>query len=258
MDMSSVDRALWAAGFVEQAALLLVLFVKGRWRTFPIFTSLISFNILRDVLLFSIYQHGNAVMYAYVYWSAEALDLVLQVALVFEMARIVLKPTGTWVHDARKSFLLFGVIGAVAAAALAFAVNPSAPDSLDAWLGKGQLFATLLTCELFASMMFASSRLGLVGRNHVMGLGRGLSVWAVVVLFVDAAHSYFGPEWHADSLDHLRILTYQAATVYWIVTYWLSEPERRTLSHDMQVYLSTLQKQASFGLRSVSGTDRTN
>jgi hypothetical protein len=255
MDLSSLDQALWAASFVAHAVLLLVLIVKARWKTFPVFSSLISFNILRDILLFEIYRNGSSTLYAYVYWGAAVLDLALQVMLVFEMARIVLKPTGTWVRDAWRSFLLFGTIGAVVAAALAFAVNPAAPNSFDTWMTKGQLFATLLTCELFASMMFASSKLGLVWRNHVMGLGQGLTAWAVPILIEDTAHSYFGPNWYAETLDHIRIVTYLLATIYWTITFWLSEPESRTLSHEMQAYLSNLQKQASFGLRGVSSSD---
>jgi hypothetical protein len=255
MDLSSLDRALWAASFLGHAALLLVLIVKNRWKTFPVFTSWISFNILRDILLFLIYRHGSESLYAKAYWGAAILDLALQVTLVFEMARIVLKPTGTWVRDAWRSFLLFGAIGAVIAVALAFAVNPSAPTTFGAWITKGRLFATLLICELFASMMFASSRLGLVWRNHVMGLGQGLTVWAVVVLFVDAAHSYFGATWYQDGLAHARIIIYLCATIYWTITFWLSEPKSRTLSHEMQDYLSGLQKQASFSLRGVSSSD---
>jgi hypothetical protein len=110
-------------------------------------------------------------------------------------------------------------------------------------------------CELFASMMFASSRLGLVWRNHVMGLGQGLTAWALVVLFEDASHSYFGPDWYVETLDHIRIFIYLAATIYWTITFWLSEPKSRTLSHEMQDYLSGLQKQAAFSLRGVSSSD---
>jgi hypothetical protein len=255
MDVSSLEQALWAASFVGHAVLLLVLIVKGRWKTFPVFTSLISFNIFRDIILFLIYRHGSEALYANVYWSAAVLDLALQVGLVFEMARIVLKPTGTWVRDAWRSFLFFGAVGAAVAAALAFAVSPTAPTSFAMWISKGRLFATLLICELFASMMFASSRLGLVWRNHVMGLGQGLTAWAIAILFADAAHSYFGPAWYADTLAHARVIIYLAATIYWTITFWLSEPKSRTLSHEMQDYLSGLQKQAAFSLRGVSSSD---
>jgi len=255
MDLSWLGQALWAASFIGNAVLLLVLIVKGRWKPFPVFTALIGFNILRDVLLFLIYRHGSESLYANVYWSAAVLDLALQVLLVFEMARIVLKPTGTWVRDAWRSFLLFGAIGAIVAAALAFAVSPVAPTTFSMWLTKGRLFASLLICELFASMMFASSRLGLVWRNHVMGLGQGLTIWALAVLAADGAHSYYGATWHEDALAHARVITYLVATGYWTITFWLSEPKSRTLSHEMQAYLSGLQKQASFSLRDVSSSD---
>jgi hypothetical protein len=91
-------------------------------------------------------------------------------------------------------------------------------------------------------MMVASSRLGLVWRNHVMGLGRGLTAWAIVSLLVEAMHTYFGTDWHAALLDHLMIVTYVAATVYWIITFWRPEPKQRTLTAEMNAYLSSLQK----------------
>jgi hypothetical protein len=243
MDLSLLDRLLWIASFVGHSMLLLVLVVKGRWRAFPVFTLLIGFSTLRTILLFSIYRYGSEQVYAAVYWGAEVLDLALQLGLVYEMASIVLKPASVWVRDARPTILLLGFIGTLIAAGLAFAASPGRPSTLGGWNDKAQLFSIMLFCVLFASMMVASSRFGLVWRNHVMGLGRGLTVWAIISLLVEACHSYFGPDWHFDLLNHIRIGTYIGATVYWIFTFWRPEPKSRTLSPEMQTYLSSLQKQ---------------
>lgn len=252
--MDTLSQVLWAAGFVETCALAFVLFAKRRWRKFPVFTILVVFNVLRTAVLFLLYVEADRA-YSHVFWGAGVLDIVLQVALVFEMARIVLKPTGDWVRDARKSFLFWGTVGALVAVGLSFAVSPEAPTTFLTWLNKGRLFATLLMCELFASMTLAASRLGLVWRNHVMGLGQGLTAWALISLCTDTIHSYYGDTLLVGSLETTRVIIYQAATIYWIITFWIPEPESRTLSDDMQMYLAALHRRVSVDLRSTNHSD---
>lgn len=254
MGLSLLDRALWAVGSFSQAALLLVLLVKGRWRTFPIFTLWIGFITFKDTLLYYVYGHSSPGLYKIVYWSAAIFDLALQTALVFEIARVVLKPTGTWVRDAYRFFLLWGSAGALLAIGLAFAVDPTWPRSLNSWISHANLFAGLLICELFVSMMLASTRLGLVWKNHVMGLGRGLTAWILIGLIADAAKNYMGPDWYAYTLDHLRVFSYLGAILYWAVIFWSPEPESRKLSPEMQKYIFTLHQQVNLGLRSVSSS----
>jgi hypothetical protein len=256
MQLSLLARVLWAAGFVELAALLVVLVVRRRWRNFPCFTAYVAFQVLETILLYTIHQFGNRSAYFWAYWGCAVVDLSLQISVVFELARIVLKPTGRWVSDARKMFLLLGLVGTLVAAAVAYGVNPTVPDSLDNWIEKGNLFAAMLNAQLFAAMAFASTRLGLAWRHHVMGIATGWALWAVIGMFMEAAYSYLGASWHGVVLDQVRIVAYQIATTYWAINLWLPEPERRRLSGEMQSYLSGLHKQTQLGIQSVSKLDR--
>ncbi len=251
MNLSPLDNLLWAAGFIGHVALLLVLLGRRRWREFPVFTALIGFDTVLTMVLFETYRHGGANLYFWVYWSSTLIDLALQLGIVFEMARNVLKPTGTWVRDARPTFFIAGGIGAVVAAALAFTVNPAAPTSLFAWSIKVDLFTSMLLCELVLAMMLAAHRLGLQWRNHVMGLGQGLIVWAVISLLVETIHSYWGWTRHYVALDHIRIFAYIAALGYWMVTFWRAEPERRELSAEMRNYIVALHKRVEYDLGNV-------
>jgi hypothetical protein len=256
MQLSLVARILWAAGFIELAALLIVLLGKGRWRMFPIFSLWIGFQVLRAVTFYPLYRHASHEVYARVYWSTAGLDLVLQIAIVFELARIVLKPTGTWVSDARRMFLLLVCVGTAIAAGASYGIAPKVPNNLGGWIDKGSLFAAMLNAQLFAAMTLASTRLGLAWRHHVMSISSGWALWAVVGLFVEAAHSYLGPDWHGVELDQIRILSYQAATIFWTINLWLPEPERRTLSAEMQAYLAGIHQQAQLGVSAMSRLDR--
>jgi hypothetical protein len=250
MKVSLIDNVLWAASFAGTFVLFVVLLIRRRWRQFPVFTALIGYYVIENVIVYFVYRYAPQ-EYKAVYWATFAIDFLLQISLIFEMARVVLRPTGTWVQDARFSFLFWGSIGALAAAALTFAIHPKSIDALGI---RAFLFTSLLFCELFLVMMFAAQRLGLVWRSHVMGLGQGLTAWVLISATVDVAHSYYGTGHSIDfkMLEHVRTVSYIGAVVYWTVTFYLPEPERRPLSDEMQKYLVALHAKVKYDSTQVS------
>lgn len=256
MQLSFLARVLWATGFCELVVLTLVLLVRRRWQVFPFFTAYIGFQVLETIVLYSIHRWGSNSMYFWAYWAGTLLDLLLQLAVLLELTRIVLKPTGTWVRDARKMFILLAIAGAAVAAAIAFGLNPVMPTSLENWIEKGNLFAAMLNAQLFVAMALSSTRLGLAWRHHVMRIATGWALWAFIGLLVEGAYSYLGPKWHGVALDNIRIIAYQISTVYWAITLWLPEPKARTISAEMQSYLLGLQQHLNLGLQGISKLER--
>ena len=246
MNLSLLDNALWAASLVGHVALLCILLAKGRARQFPIFTSMIGFQVLETITLYFVYSHGSKLWYARLYWSAVLVDFLLQIGLVLELARSVLRPAGTWVRDVRKQFALYALVGVLVAAALAWFVSPPSPSALDAWEVRGNLFTSLLICELFVAMAMTSNRLGLGWRSHVIAVGQGLTAWVTVAMVVDALHSFLGSERYFAALEHLRMGTYLAVLGYWIVQLWLPEPARQPLSPEMRKYILALDEQFEY------------
>lgn len=255
MNLSSVDDVLWAASFLGHAALFLTLLIRGRWRAFPIFTTYAGFHTGLEIavylLLHALHGQQATIWYAYTYWTSEIADFALQVGLVLEMARIVLRPTGTWLRDARRQFLLGGCAGVGIAALLAWGVSPPGLRGLERWQVRGSLFTSLVTCELVLVMALSATRLGLGWRSHVMALGQGLAVWSIVAVAVDGIQSYVGGAQQFATLDHLRITVYCTALVYWIVQFWVKEPARRPISPEMRDYLVALHQTIAYDLGSV-------
>ena len=242
MNLSALDYALWLTIFIGHAALLSTLIFRRRWREFPAFTALIGFYVARTVLLYVIYhyQHGSWFWYTRVYYTALPLDFFLQLGVIWEIARIVMRPTGTWVRDAKKQFLLWGAAGILLAAALPWLVTPPAANMLDRLVVRGFLFTSLVVCELIAVVTRTSKSLGLGWRNHVMALGNGWTAWAVVAILVDGLHSYFGAERYFRELEHVRMFAYLAALGYWMVQFWLEEPARQPISPELSAYIQAL------------------
>src|ERR1700733_2513710 len=236
MNLTALENILWAAGFIGHAALFLVLLIRRRWRQFPILTYLIAYQLIETIVLFLVFRFGTHQNYVDIYWAAVVVDFLFQLALIFEIARVVLRPTGTWVRDARSSFIVVGAIGAAIALALCLMVKPIMPSVFGIWGVRANLFTALLDCELFLAMLYASNRLGLEWRNHVMGLAQGLTAWAFGSVVSDMVHIIFGWSREFLILDHLLMCFYLAVLVYWILTFWRPEPKRAPLSSEMKDY----------------------
>jgi hypothetical protein len=248
MNLTTFAGALWAAGFVGHVALFAVLIYRHRWREMPVFTGYIAFQAALTPILYLIYRNGSHLWYGRVYWTSALLDFAFQIGIVVEIARIVLRPTGTWVQDARNQFLLSGAGAVLLAAALAWFVSPPAASLLDMWEVRGNLFTSLVICELFVLMSITANRLGLGWRSHVMALGQGLTAWALIAVLIDALHSYLGTEREFTTLEHVRMTVYVAALVFWMVQLWIDEPERQPISSDLHKYIVDLHRRVKYDL----------
>jgi hypothetical protein len=251
MNLSALDYVLWVANFLGEAVLFSILIYRCRWREFPVFTVLIGFEAAVPAVQYLIFLHGYHVWYARIYWTYALLDFLLQLGVVWEIVRIVLRPTGTWVRDARKQFILWGAAGILLAAALPWLVTPPAASLLHRLEVRGNLFTSLVVCELIVVVTRTSKSLGLGWRNHVMALGNGWTAWAVVAILVDGLHSYFGAERYFRELEHVRMFAYLAALAYWIVQFWLEEPARQPISPQLRAYILDLHQKIKNDLDTV-------
>lgn len=250
----TLTNALWAAGFMGHVSLLVVLFIRKRNRQFPVFTSLIAFQAFVTALLFVVNRDGSHHSYVLAFWGTGFVDYAFQIALIFEIARIVLRPTGAWVRDAQQSFLLGGGLGLLLAAAVAFTLGSPYAKGLDLWDERVTLFTSLLTCELFAAMIISANRLGLQWRSHVVALGQGLTVWALLTLGSNVLHVLAGWQRDFSLYDGIREFAYLGALLFWIVSFWLPEAERAPLSPNMEAYLLALHRRVQYDLDNVHRT----
>ena len=253
MNVSMLDNALWAAGFAGHVALVLVLVLRRRAREYPVFTSMMGFQALTTIVLFLISRLASHHAYFLAYWITGFADYAFQVALIYEIARDVLRPTGTWVRDARNSFFLWGAVGLVAAAALSMQLGPPQARGLGLWNVRVTVFTSLLTCELFLAMSAAANRLGLQRRSYVVAIGQGIAITAFSALLEEFAHVILGWEREFVVFSYLRMAVYLSVLGFWVVTFWLPEKARAPLSPEMSAYLVALHRRVQYDLTSVDG-----
>lgn len=253
MNLSLLDKALWAASLIGHAALLLVLVWRKRFRTFPVFTLMMAFEVFSTLLLLVVENKGSRHAYFLAYWVTGFADYGFQVALIIEIAREVLRPTGTWVRDARKGFVAWGSVGLILAAAMALQLGPAQSKGFDLWDSRITVFTSLLTCELFIAVATTATRLGLQWRSNVISLSQGLTLWAFIAVVEDLAHAIWGWEREFHGFTYVRMFAYLSVLIYWTVTFWLPERVRAPLSPEMNAYLVALHRRVQYDLNSVDG-----
>jgi hypothetical protein len=206
------------------------------------------FDILFNPVGYVALLYGSPHLYWRVYYSGALSEFVLQLGVIWEIASIVMRPTGTWVRDARRTFIFWGAVGILLAASLPWLVSPPSTHYWTRLEVRGNLFTSLVICELIAVLTRTSKSLGLGWRNHVMALGNGWTVWAVIAILVDGLHSYFGAVRYFGVLEHVRMLAYLVALGYWIVQFWLEEPARKPISPELNNYIQALHRRINLDL----------
>jgi hypothetical protein len=254
MNLTTVENITWASGFACNVLLLFVLVIKERWRKFAFFTTWIGFQVLLTITLFVLYRQGENTLYSKVYWSTGVIDFLLQLCIVVEMSRIVLRPAGVWISSTRKRFVLLTVAGTFLALAATFILHPEAHTSLEVWEMRADLFTSLMFVEVFLAMMGTANKLGLPWSTHVMRLGQGLLAWATIAVVVDALHTLLGRYQWFGALEDLRSIVWIAAAVYWIFGFWKPEREFVMPLENAENYLIDLHDQVQYDLSRTEGS----
>lgn len=224
MEFSSVDQFLWLCGFGCNVGLLCVLVFRSRCRVFPIFTLLITFQILSSVVLFYLFRYVGDGAYQRTDSIITTIDYMFQIALVIEIAFQVLRPNGVWIRNSRP--MMFGAASFffVLAVLLTIVIKPPNVSLAELRDIRIELLTSLLTCGIYLCLLRVANRFGLLWRSHVFSLGQGVAIWAAMACIGDVAHIATGWRCEFESFEHLRIIVYLGTLIFW--TYKFSSTER--------------------------------
>jgi hypothetical protein len=248
MDHFLVAELIWAASFVGHVVLSAILLLRRRWKQYPVFTGYVVFHALETAILFTLYKFHYFPWYTKVYWTGAVIDFLFQLGIIYEIARIVMKPTGTWVRDARNQFLLAGGAGLLLAGGLTWWLTPPGVHGPALLEMRGNLFASFLICELFLILSSTSRKLGLGWRNHVLAITQGFGIWIIVILLTESLQSYFGHSRHFALLEYAHQFVSIGVLGYWTVQMWREEPVRRPISAELQQYIVALHQRVGYDL----------
>jgi hypothetical protein len=245
MPLTDLDLLLWLTGFLGHVALLLVLLLRGRARTFPIFTALMILNVIRTVVLFLINREGSKAMYFYAFWSLASADIALQFGIVYELASKIFRPLGTWASDIRTRLAMWAGASVCLALLLTWIPKPQSQFWMQVLLLKGSFFSAALMSELFVGMIALSSVAGLSWSSHAAKIAKGLAFYSVVTLIFETANTSFGLNGNDriyGELSRLRMVLYLCCVMYWILSLWRNAPPASRMPDLMREQVSVISR----------------
>ncbi len=196
---------------------------------------------------------GTSRIYARWYLFFDIASFLLQLFILFEIAKNVLRPAGVWSRAAWKPMVVSASIGAVAALLAAWLVEPTGIRNFTALELRAEVFTGLLACELVIAMMLSARAVGLPWRSHAMAIGQGLMVYQLAAVLIQGIAASIGPHSpYYQSLYYIRSLTYFVTLGYWSVSLWHAEPARRPISPALQKYVLALHERVQYDLGKVT------
>jgi hypothetical protein len=229
MNMGAWDYLLWLIGFTLNLGLLCVLLHKRRFQKFPWFTLLIAQDAVQTIVLFCV--HKYPAINFYTYWSFEALDALLRLLVLYEVAHLLLAQCGMSIAGlARRNWSFIVVLVGVL---VAFAwLTPSSPLSVRLALRIGQM-PSICVGGVTSLLILVTFFFGLRFRIHAQAVLYGLALYMVGKLWVHTLLLLLGDLQHWSALEASLKPVYHLTLLIWIACLWFEEPEVR-LTPEMQ------------------------
>ncbi len=247
MIFRSLLHNIWFIGTGLEVFLVGVLLARKAWRKFPFFTAYAGFNLLETALCYAVLK--NAMLYFYVYWSGEAIAMMLGLAVVYEIFTSLfahheaLRKMAKWVF--RGTVLILVLLGL---AVIAF--QPSVERASVGGVVMVVAEATrIMELGLLMFLFLFSTAFGLHWRAHVFGIALGLGVFTAVDLVNVTLRSYIG-NGAVDALNMARGCAFCLSVLMWISYLWASEriygsheiPERAQLEQWNQAVMELVNR----------------
>jgi hypothetical protein len=222
MNLGTWDYALWLAGFALNLGLLCVLLHKRRFQKFPWFTLLIAQDAAQTIVLFWVHKYPAINFYAY--WSFEAVDALLRLMVLYEVARVLLAQCGLTVSGLIRHYWSFFVV--LVAALVAFAwFTPSSPYlPIKVALRIGQM-SSVCVGGLTSLLIVATFFFGLRFRIHAQAVLYGLALYMFGKLWVQTLLLLMGDLQQWSALEVSLKPVYHMTLLIWIACLWFEEPE---------------------------------
>jgi hypothetical protein len=262
MRFLTIDSIGIAAGLALQAGLCIVIFRKGLARLYPIFLIYLLLNIAEDPMGWLLNPSGDA--YRHYYCIVTVLDYVIQLLILFEIGRNVLRPS-------RRS-IPFPIIPVATVAILLCAIVAASFSRPGQLIGAEQLIQVslqitfglaILKILLFAALAGFAQVLGIGWKNHALQLATGLAFYAGVSLLIQISSSHVptGDRQiyiaHLSRLMQIQSAAYNGTLIFWMWAFSRNEAPRKDFTPQMQEVLVTIAESAKRTRLSVTrSTDR--
>ena len=213
MRVNAIDYVLWCITPVVMTMIGVCMFRRRLHREYPYFFNYVIFQILAFLVEFPL---RNWVNYFYVYWTVQALSIVVSFAVLLEIFKDAFRP-----YEALRdlSIILFRwcalVVLLVAGMWAITSWRGNQIDNITNAIFIVDRSVRMMQCGLVLFMLLFSEYLGIQRRNLLFGIAVGFGFFAAVNMLVMTAlshHSYFSKS----TLSRISGSAYVISTLIWL------------------------------------------
>ena len=232
-------RALFAAvgllGLLGQILLFVVLIVRRKYRSFPIFTFYIAFNLLYDIGLGALIVGYSNSLGRSLAFALLPVQYLIEIAVLLEIAWHVLRPVHVSLPKGSvRIFILAVIVAVIGGTLLAWHVDTTG-NKLQDIKAPLDLTVGLLRLMVFVATAAFAQLLGINWKDKVLQLATALSFYSAASLILSLVERFAG-----DSLEPVRAFLFllEIGSLVWVFT--TKDAERREFSPQMEQFLVTL------------------
>ncbi len=237
MSLQAWYSAFSILGLLAEIALLVILLARRQYKTYPVFTIYIAFNLFNDVVVgalggLSSHQLGQSVALAML-----PLQYLIELGVLLEIAWHVLRPVHASLPPGTiKAFIVFIVLALAGGTLLASHVHPTGNKVYDI-KAPMDLTVGLLRISIFVLTVGFAHVLGIGWKDRVLQLATALSFYSAADLIVSLGERHNGGP---NALEPLRGVAYLFELSFLVWAFTTKEVRRREFSPQMEQFLVTL------------------
>ena len=221
MSSPQVQLALWILQPTLQAVVAVVMFRRRLYKDFPVFFAFILIQIAVFALEFPIYRLGFDQVYFYVFWSAAALNLVLDFKIIHEVFLDVFRPYHA-LKDLGTALFKWAALIMILISVVLISTSPGWNDPLAETILIIQRCVRVVQCGMVLFLLAFCKHLGVSCRRQSFGIVLGFGLFAATELLTSALHS--GGHIHSSTLNFLNMSVYDGGVSLWL---WYSLMNRK-------------------------------
>jgi hypothetical protein len=249
MHFLTVDNVSLVAALVLQAALAFMLIRRGLARFYPVFLIYLFINLVEDPLGWAL-QTSNGLYLRY-YFVVTILDYILQLLILFEIGRNVIRPSKRSIPFPIAPVAMVGILlCALIAVSFLPQVQLIGLGHTREILIRVSLLLAILKILLFVTLAVFAQVLGIGWKSHILQLASGFAFYGAVSLMVQLSSTHVAGTDESTYVPHLiRLAQIQSAAynftlIFWIWAFSRNEAPRKDFTPQMQEVLVTIAESA--------------
>ncbi|MGC9224085.1 MAG: hypothetical protein ACP5E2_09180 [Terracidiphilus sp.] len=230
----SFDTALWLAGDIAEAVIIVLFIYRRLWRIFPVFFLYVIQSMMGDVGL-AIAIHSDRRGYATWYMVETILDSILLFAVLVELAWSILRPVRASLSR-RALIPVSGFILAVGAVVWPFASLSGLAGATGElrYLVQLQQTVSILQSVFFLALVASSQALSIGWRDRELQIASGLGLFSMVNVAAALLRTHQTALIQYKHMNQALIGAWLCTLLYWTVSFMRKEAERREFTPEMQ------------------------